>query len=443
MNDKTIAGKGAMIFMKKNKLFALIALVLALSLAISLAVNASAAGTLDSAEIDKILNTATDSTQTANAVTAAVAKVRESVVVVRNYQMVSNYYNNYFGFGWNYRNNNNQQQRTEQLAGIGSGTVITAYGHILTNAHVIEDASRVTVYDGENEYEATVIATDETRDIAVLLAPDVKLAPVELGDSDQLLEGETAIVIGNPLGENYMRSITVGVVSSLGREFQTRSVDKYGRRENVTNTMIQVDAAINSGNSGGGMFNVLGQLMGIPSAYTHGSSLYTGVDAESIGWCIPINDAKDLIRQALESYDGDAVAAQTQKSAESTGSANDDIVTKPRLGISMTTISDTNTAVANGILPRGCLIREVEENSPAAAAGLQAGDIIVEVDDTVITDATALQQLILSHSAGDTVNVKVFRTVNDLLTAQTLDEIGEGDYIDIPVTLQVVSAPAA
>lgn len=430
--------------MKKNNLYALIALVLTLVMVVSVAMSASAAGTLDSAEIDKILNTTTDKSQTANAITAAVSKVSNSVVVVRNYQRGSTGYGNYYGWPFGYYNQNNDQN-TERLAGIGSGTVITEYGHVLTNYHVIEDASRVTIYDGENEYEATVINYDEPRDIAVLLVPDLKADPVEMGDSDELQEGETAIVIGNPLGENYMRSITVGVVSALGREFQTRTVDKYGRRENITNTMIQTDAAINNGNSGGGMFNVLGQLMGIPSAYSHGSNYYTGTDAESIGWCIPINDAKTLIREALEQYDGAAVQQQkTEKDQEANrNNTGDDIVDKPRLGITMTTLSDSNSAVYNGVLPRGCLVREVEANSPAAAVGIQPGDIIVEIDGVVVSDASALQQEILKHSAEDTVTVKLYRAENNPLEVQYINEIGDGEYIDLDVTLRVVAKPAA
>ena len=429
--------------MKKSNLCALIALVLTLAMVFSVAVGANAAGTLDKAEIDKILNTETDKSKTANPVTEAVSKVSQSVVVVRNYQKGYTGYSNFFGWGWGYDPRGNSQD-TERLVGIGSGTVVTEYGHVLTNYHVIDEASRITVFDGENEYEATVVNYDEAKDIAVLLVPDIGLPAVELGDSDQLQEGETAIVIGNPLGEDYMRSVTVGVISALSREFQTRTVDKYGRRENGTRSMIQTDAAINNGNSGGGMFNVLGQLMGIPSAYSHGS-YYNGTDAESIGWCIPINDAKVLLREALEKYDAEAAAEQKkeqEKEAERIKSGND-MSDKPRLGITMTTLSDSNTAVANAVLPRGCIVIEVDENSPAAAAGIQPGDIIVEIDGNVITDSEGLQKEILKHSSGDTVSVKLYRAEKNPLEVQYISEIGDGEYIDLDVTLKVVNQPAA
>ena len=426
--------------MKKSNLYGLIALALTLVMIFSVAVSANASSPLSAEEIDGILNTTTDNSKTANPVTEAVSKVSQSVVVVRNYQRSAS--NNYYGWGWGYGygNGNGNGQTTERLAGIGSGTVITSYGHILTNYHVIEDASKVTVYDGKNEYEAMVVNYNATKDIAVLLVPGLNIPAVELGDSDQLLEGETAIVIGNPLGEDYMRSITVGVVSALDRELQTRTVDRYGRRENITNTMIQVDAAINSGNSGGGMFNILGQLMGIPSAYSHGS--YFSGDAESIGWCIPINEAKPLIREALEKYDGESAQPGTV-TPDSPLTNGTDMTDKPRLGITMTTLSDTNTAVVNGVLPRGCIVREVDASSPAAAAGIQVGDIIVEIDGVIITDASELQQEILKHGAGDTVSVKLYRAATNPLEAQYISDIGEGEYIDLQVTLQVVAQPSA
>ena len=122
--------------------------------------------------------------------------------------------------------------------------MISEYGHILTNYHVVEDASRVTVSDGENEYDATVVVSDESKDVAVLLCPELKATPATLGDSDKLQAGEWAIVIGNPLGEDFFRSTTVGVVSALEREVETDSTDKYGRKTTTTNSMIQVDAAI-------------------------------------------------------------------------------------------------------------------------------------------------------------------------------------------------------
>lgn len=429
--------------MKKNKLFGLIALVLTLAIAFGLALNANAAGTLTSKEISQILDTNTDANLTQSPFTAAVKAARESVVLVSNYTTTrsSGYYG--FGFGYGYGNGYNITP-SERLAGTGSGTVITEYGHILTNYHVIEDASRVTVSDGENEYDATVVTYDESKDVAVLLCPEINLPAVVLGDSDQLQEGEWAIVIGNPLGEDFFRSTTVGVVSSLERNVKTETTDKYGRRGTTSNAMIQVDAAINSGNSGGGMFNVLGQLMGIPSMkYT--SSYFSSTSIDNIGMCIPINVAKPLIREALEKYDAESVdqyLAEKAKEDDRNTTANN-MTDKPRLGVTIIALDASSSAVSRGVLPRGCIVKEVESGSPAEAAGIQPGDIIVEINGTVVTDTNTLQGEILQHSEGDTVQVKVYRAENNPLDAQYISEIGDGEYIDLNVTLRVIEAPAA
>ena len=432
--------------MKKSNICGLIALVLTLIMVISVAVSANAAGTLSAEEIDSILNTTTEAAQTSNAVTEAVAKVYDSVVLVRNYTTTRSS-SNYYGWGWGYGNDYGNNQGVERLAGFGSGTVVTEYGHVLTNYHVIEGASRVTVYDGENEYAATVVAFDEDKDVAVLLVPTLNLPAVELGDSDSLQVGETAIVIGNPMSESFFRTTTVGVISSMDREVRSQSVDKYGRRANTTNSMIQTDAAINSGNSGGGLFNVLGQLMGIPSmVYRGSSSLFSSsASVESIGMCVPINVAKEYIREALEKYDAEAVQKSLDEKASENNRVNSgvDMTDKPRLGITMTTLSDSNSAVANGVLPRGCIVTAVDDNSPAQIAGIKEGDIIVEVDGVVTADSTTLQQEILKHNAEDTVSVKLYRAENNPLEAEYLSDIGDGDYMDVDVTLRVVEQPAA
>ena len=423
--------------MKKTRFAVLVSLVLVCILAAGAMLNASAAGSLSAEEIDSIINTTTDSSLVTSPFTAAVAAVRDSVVLVNNYAAYRSY--GYGGWGSNGGSG-------EALYGTGSGTVVSEYGHVLTNYHVVEDATRVTVSDGEKEYEATVVVADEVKDLAVLLCPGLDLPAVELGDSDQLQEGEWAIVIGNPLGEDFFRSTTVGVVSSLERSVETQTTDKYGRRNTVSNEMIQVDAAINSGNSGGGMFNVLGQLMGIPSMkYT--SSYFSSTSIDNIGMCIPINVAKPLIREALEKYNADEVDAyltEKQQEEENRGGAvATDMTDKPRLGVTIRTLDAGNTAVTSGVLPRGCIVWQVESGSPAEQAGILAGDIIVEIDGVVITDTASLQAQLLPHASGDAVQVKLYRTETNLLEAQYLSEIGEGDYLDVTVVLQIIQAPAA
>ena len=316
----------------------------------------------------------------------------------------------------------------------GSGFILTSDGYVVTNNHVVEGATSVTVklYNGD-EYDAEIVGTDEMNDVALLKIDATGLQTVTIGDSDQIEVGEEVIAIGNPLGELTF-TMTAGVVSALDREINTD-----GKPIN----MLQTDVAINSGNSGGGMFNVLGQLMGIPSLkYT--SSYMSQASIDNIGMCIPINVAKPLIREALEKYDGESVSKYLEDKAKEAdiNTTGDDVDSKPRLGVSVQTLDSTNNAVARQILPKGCLVTKVEDNSAAAAAGIQAGDIIVDVDGTVITSSEGLQEIIFSHAEGDTVQVKVYRAEN-VLDAKYISDIGDGEYIDMSVTLKVVASPAA
>ena len=425
--------------MKKNRLFGFIALIVSCVMLLS-AITASA-GTLSQSDIDQIVSTTTDASLVTSPFIDAVRKARPSVVGINNYTITYSYgsgYGYYFGYG--YRNQEPTQK--EQLAGTGSGVVISPYGHILTNFHVVEDASRVTVFDGVNELDAQVVVFDEEKDIAVLLCPEIELPAVQLGDSDQLQVGEWAIVIGNPLGEDFFRSVTVGTVSSLEREVESSVQDKYGRKTTITNSMIQVDAAINSGNSGGGMFNTLGQLMGIPSL-KYSANYFSSASIDNIGMCIPVNVAKPLITEALSQYDADEVAKQLAEKEKQ--ALNEELGTgsRPRMGVTVGTVSDmSSTAVSRGILPNGAYVSGVDENSPAEKAGMQVGDIIVEVDGTIISSSSGLISHLENYKAGDTISVKVYRAEN-IVGAEFINEIGDGEYIDLTVTLEAAEQPAA
>lgn len=434
--------------MKKNRLFGYVALLVC-SVMLLTAMTASA-GTLSQNDIDAIVNTETDATLVTSPFIEAVNIARPSVVGVNNYTITTYYNSNgydpfsyFFGYGYGGGNGgySQQPQQKEQLAGTGSGVVISEYGHILTNFHVVEDASRVTVFDGEKELDAQVVVYDEEKDIAVVLCPEIDLPAVQLGNSDKLQVGEWAIVIGNPLGEDFFRSVTVGTVSSLERSVEQSVQDKYGRKTTVENSMIQVDAAINSGNSGGGMFNTLGQLMGIPSL-KYSSSYYSSTSIDNIGMCIPINVAKPLITKALEAYDGEAVQKQLEEKAKSEKIEVLDPSQRPRMGIVAGTLN--SYVVERGLLPNGAYVSSVEEGSPAEAAGIQVGDIIVDVDDTVITNSDMLIELLQTkYKDGDVIRVKIYRAEN-MQNAQTIGEIGEGEYIDLEVTLKVYGEqPAA
>ena len=402
--------------------------------------------------------------------TEAVAKVHDSVVGVNNYQIVNNggygYGNGYgsgsdgsYGFPWDFffgygnggygnggygNGNGNGRNRGEDSAkevhyASGSGVVI-AEGYVLTNYHVVEDAHSLKISvakEGSSEpdlYDATVAASDPDLDVAVLYAPDLKLAPVELGDSDTLMLGDWAICIGNPLG--FTGTVTTGVVSGLDREVagSGSTTDKYGRTTNVVNTMIQTDAAINNGISGGGMFNTAGQLVGIPTLkYSGVRSSMSSAYAENIGMCIPINEAKPVIEEAL-SADVSELQDDDDESADLEGEFKNPqgLMGKPRMGV---TVANLNT---NGQLPNGAYVVKVEAGSPAEKAGVQAGDIVVELNGQVIGNISDMTELLGTMKAGDEVQVKVFRpsVVQDAENARVSTD---GDYLDLTVTLEMVN----
>ena len=279
--------------------------------------------------------------------TEAVQKVRQSVVGVNNYTTYSRNNNYYYGFGYGfgYDDGRGEDSNRQVLQGSGSGVVV-AKGYVLTNYHVVESATTLEVTSGDNIYPAQLMGTDEAKDIAVLKVDGLELEPVVLGDSDVLNVGDWAICIGNPL--SFTGTTTVGVISALNREVTSSATDAYGKR--TTNTMIQTDAAINSGNSGGGMFNVAGELIGIPSMKYTGS-VYSGNTVEGIGMAIPINEAKSLINDVL------AGKGNVSASSESgnTSSSKDAITAEngPRLGVTVTNMNTSNYAVATGVLPIG------------------------------------------------------------------------------------------
>ena len=374
--------------------------------------------------------------------TAAIAQVRDSVVGVSNYQKVSySNYNNgyggfYFGFGYGGRGSQEEPETKEQLASTGSGVMI-GEGFVLTNYHVVEDADslKVTVTDDAGkttEYSATLVTWDENMDAAILYAPDCKLPYVTLGDSDQLLVGDWAICIGNPLG--FTKTTTVGIVSALNRGIESETYDKYGRKETITNGMIQVDAAINSGNSGGGMFSVTGELMGIPTLKYTGS-YYSGASVEGIGMCIPINAVKPMINDVLSGK----VEVRKPDQEKSEAAPADDLTGKPRLGVSIANVNSSSRAARLGQIPDGVFITAVEQGSPAEKAGLIAGDIVVEVNDTVITDTEELIALVGKYKAGDTLQVKVYRA-EGLLERNANEDAPDGEYIDVEVTLEIIAS---
>lgn len=380
-----------------------------------------------------------NSTVVASPFTEAVEKVHGSVVGVSNYTNYTNT-NSYgglygfgYGFGFGFGNGGSrggEDSNRQVLQGTGSGVVV-AKGYVLTNYHVVENASMLEVTSGDDTYSATVAGYDESLDLAVLKVEDLPLEPVVLGDSDALKVGDWAICIGNPL--SFTGTTTVGVISALNREVTSKSTDAYGRRTNNVNLMIQTDAAINAGNSGGGMFNVAGELVGVPSMKYTGS-YYSAATVEGIGMAIPINAAKPLIEEVLS---GKTVTNGTSAdSSKDSGSVAPEA--RPRMGVKVQTISASNSgAVAAGALPTGAYISEVEKDSPAEKAGLQVKDIVVELDGTIVSSSQEMVNAMASKKAGDTVEIKYFRMEGDESKWESYDDI-QGDYHTVTVELAML-----
>lgn len=414
--------------MKKFQKYALMAL--AVVLAVTMLAGTAAPNKLTQDEVNTILNTTTDETKVTSPIIEVANKAKQSVLGVNNYQISRS---DYFGFGYGYFRIPGAQEGVERLYGTGSGVVVTEYGHIITNKHVVDDADRITVAVEGKEYPAELVASDAALDLAVLYCPTIKLPAAPLGDSDKLQVGEYAIVIGNPLGEEFERTVTVGYVSAINREVKDKVSDRYGRQATIVNQMIQVDAAINSGNSGGGMFNTLGQLQGIPARkYDNaGTSIFTQrASIDNIGMCIPVNVAKPLLEQVLLNFDASQSALAKEEETDTD-------TPRPRLGVTVKTLSPLQMQKTEGSLPYGAYVILVEENSPASEAGIKVGDIVVEVDGEVVTDSSKLVELITSRKAGETFTIKVFRTEAGENT-ESVNDVGESDYIDLEVTLRIL-----
>ena len=258
-------------------------------------------------------------------------------------------------------------------AASGSGFILTEDGYVLTNFHVVEGASsiRVSCYDG-TVYEAAMIGYDAARDVAVLKVEATGLLPAVLGDSDALHVGDPVVAIGNPLGELTF-SLTCGAVSA-----KDRTITLQG---GSTMRLLQTDCAINSGNSGGALFNLYGEVIGITNAKYSASGGETSID--NIGFAIPINDVEKLIHAMIE----------------------EGYYTRPYVGITVTDVSAESQSYG---LPQGAAIRQIAEGSPAEQCGLLVNDIITHVDG-VTASAGELVVRITDSQPGDTLQLRIYR----------------------------------
>jgi serine protease Do len=287
-------------------------------------------------------------------------------------------------------NNENWDPQTrkasEDMIAQGSGVVIQEGGYILTNNHVIEQGSSFQILmPSGDKAEATLVGTDSSTDLAVLKVTDealaAKLVPVDLGSSTELVVGETAIAIGNPGGEVLANTVTSGIVSALEREVDgdntTRDI-KY----------IQHDAPINSGNSGGGLFDASGRLIGI-NTLKYAGSQFSSVSFEGLGFAIPVDTAYPIAMALIK----------------------DGKVIRPQMGITVTDFTGPDDPM-NNYPPSSVVVYSVSKDSPAEKAGMMQYDFITEIDGVRVTSLRELTGEMDKHQAGDTVEVTVVRYAN-------------------------------
>ncbi len=314
---------------------------------------------------------ATSTSSTGGSLSDVASAVTPSVVVVTTEQIVTD---NYFWGG------------QQVLSGAGSGVILTTDGYIVTNYHVVEGAQQITVtLHDDSTYTATVVGSDQQSDIALLKIDATGLTPAVLGDSDSVQVGEVVIAVGNPMG-TLGGTVTDGIVSALNRDISVEGNEM---------TLMQTSAAISPGNSGGGLFNTNGELIGIVNAK------YSDEDAEGLGFAIPVNAMKTVVQDLLE---------------------NGYVTGRPALGITVITVGDVQTAMQYGVSSLGVYVNSVDEGSGAEAAGMKAGDRIVSIGTQLVESTDDVTNALKSYNVGDVVEVQVDRG-RELITLQvTLGE---------------------
>ena len=315
------------------------------------------------------------------------SKCLPSVVSIDVYVKESSLMGQYGGlFGMSGSNSGSSDSLTK--SSLGSGVVLSEDGYIITNYHVIEGADALKVTIVSNEYDAELVGSDESSDIAVIKAKGVSgLTPIDIGDSDNLTVGEWVMSIGSPFG--LEQSVATGIVSATSRS-QIMSAEDGSGEYTIYPNMIQTDAAINPGNSGGALVDSQGRLIGINTMITSYSGNYSGV-----GFAIPVNYAISLAQQIIEGK----------------------TPTHAQLGVTLSSV-DQNTASRYGFaVSEGAYISSVSSGSGAEKAGLQVGDIVTKFNDTKISSASDLMLAVRSQKVGSKVTVEFYRD-NEVKTAE-------------------------
>lgn len=332
---------------------------------------------------------ASSAAQRRTAVVDAVAQARDAVVNIRTEQVVQRRGSPFFGFGDSLFEQFFEEMlppRSYRTQSLGSGVIIDADGYILTNAHVVDKASKIFVAlpDERKELEARLIGQDHRIDLAVLKIVDEGSYPfLPPGNSDDLLLGETVIAIGNPLGLGH--SITTGIVSSAQRRIRIS--------EQQSSVFIQTDALINPGNSGGPLININGELIGINTAIAR--------QAQGIGFSIPINTAQRVLSDLIEHG-------------------------RVRPGFAGLAITDLSSSFEESTGVRGVLVERLLPDSPALAAGIREADVILALEGTAVSSPRDYFSLLRTYTPGDRLQIKVLRGVRELSVDLELTRLPDG-----------------
>ena len=282
---------------------------------------------------------------------------------------------------------------TAEGTGSGSGVIMSKDGYIITNNHVVDGAQSVSVQlsDGTS-LDAEIIGTDEQTDLAVIkVTPTSDLTAAEFGDSDELEPGEYAYAIGSPGGVQFANTITGGRISAINRDLTVND---------RVMTLIQTDASINNGNSGGALINKYGQVVGITSAKLSGNA-FGSATVEGMGFAIPISEAKTILDDLI---------------------VNGYVSGRPAMGIQVIAITDLQTAMQAGVSQLGVYVQSVDPGSAAEQAGLQVGDLFVSVDGTAVSTTSDVTAVLDEHQVGDVIEVQVVRDKQVLSLNVTLQE---------------------
>ena len=295
----------------------------------------------------------------------------------------------FFGGPEGFENLPEDDQGMQKSEGAGSGVIISTDGYIITNNHVVDEAKEdgiTVILSDKKEYKAKLIGKDPLTDLAVIKVEANNLPVAHIGNSDEVAIGEMVIAVGNPLGLNS--TVTSGIVSAIGRGALGLNRDRY-----AVENFIQTDAAINPGNSGGGLFNLRGSLIGINSAIATRTGGYMGY-----GFAIPSNLMKAVALDIIE----------------------DGKVDRGYIGISLRPVDEISAKSLKLEKVIGALVDDILKDSPAEKAGIEPGDVILELDGKPVNSSNDLQSLVAQRRAGDKVNLKIWRDGKSITKSVTL-----------------------